>query len=111
MVSTIWTFLSYSSFISCTAAPKAGRMTTSPWATPEKSFPAEVSSMKLTCISRSLCTKGRQGAGHGSALGRAPSAAKTGRAGGGPQPLLVPPALLTWGLWMISLVIQMRLSG
>ena len=39
VVSTIWTPRSDSSFISCTEAPKAGRITTSLGCTPEKSFP------------------------------------------------------------------------
>ena len=51
VVSTMFTPLSLSSFISCTDAPNAGRMTTSPSWHPLKSFPASVSSMNWTPIS------------------------------------------------------------
>ena len=43
VVSTIPTPLSTRSFISCTLAPNAGRITTSPSFTPLKSFPSGVS--------------------------------------------------------------------
>ena len=68
VVSTIWTSRSFSSRISCTEAPKAGRMTTSPLRTAEKSLsaPSLGASMKKTSISLSRWfTPGGGGGGAG----------------------------------------------
>ena len=73
VVSTMWHPRSLSSCISCTVAPKAGRITTSPLATSEKSFTPPSTGMNCTFMSRRWS--------------------------------------FTEGLWMISLVIQMRSLG